>query len=235
MALSSSTDFNLTARQVIGFALKKLRVIAESETPSAGQAEDAKTELNLMLKGWQKHENLWRLTEGSITLVANDYDYNLSPQPHRVVSARYRDASAIDLPMQLMTREEYFNLPNKTTTGVPTQFYVDYQRAATVFYLWQCPSSVTTETIRYTYQKKFDDIDTLDDDIEVRAEFLECVGYGLATRLGPDYGRVGTPSYNQIKETAIILLEEALDEDREDELRFVPGYGQMGYGSESPW
>lgn len=124
--------------------------------------------------------------------------------------------------MELLTREAYFDLPDKSTTGIPTQYYGDYQRSSTVFYIWRALSSITTETIQYTYQKKYDDIDSLNNNTEMRPQFLECVGYNLATRLGPDYGRVGTAWFNQIKETEIILLQEAPDEDREDEVRFVP-------------
>ena len=222
MALSGSLDFSLTAREVITYALRKLRVLAEGETATANMAADAQQELNLMLKGWQKYENLWRYQEASITLVADTVSYTLSPFPHRVISARF-DNQDSELPMKVLTREEYYNLPLKTTTGIPTQYYVDYQRSSAVMYIWPVHSTVTDETINYTYLAKHDDIDSLDDDINVRQEFLEVVGYGLAARLADDYGRTGEVT-NRLIARADYLLETALDEDREDEIRFVPGY-----------
>lgn len=225
MAISGSIDYAFDARAAITFALKKLRVIAENEDPTADQAADAMIELNLMLKGWQKHESLWRMTEGSITLIASTYSYALSTAatiPHRVISARYRDANARDLPMELMTREEYYNLPLKSTNGIPTQYWVDYARAYPTFYIWQGLASVTTETIKYTYQAKQDDIDSLDNDINVRQEFFEVVGYNLAGRLADDYGR-GGEIVARIIGRGEDLLQSALDEDREDVIRFVPG------------
>ena len=225
MAVSGSINYTFDARAAITYALKKIKVLGEGEDPSAGQAEDAMIELNIMLKGWMKHESLWRHTEGSITLIADTYSYALSSAtlaPHRVISARYRNASTIDLPMELMTREEYYDLPDKTTTGIPTQYYVDYQRANPTFLLWQSLASVTTETIQYTYQRKFDDIDSLDNDIDVRQEHFEVVGYNLAKRLAPEYGRVDSSAYGEVKEMAFLLLEAALDEDREDFVQFVP-------------
>lgn len=229
MALSSSVDYNRTARQLITFALRKIRVIGEGQTPSASQAADAQEVLNLILKDWQKYENLWRLTEGSVTLVASTYSYTLSPVPHRVISARYRDANSRDLPMALMTREEYFNLPQKSIDGVPTQYYVDYQRAATTMYVWPGIASVTTETIPYTYQKKFDDIDSLDNDVEVRQEHYNTLGLSLAAQLADDYGRTG-PAIDRVISRAAILLDEALDEDREDEYRFMPDMAGSHFG-----
>ena len=224
MTTSGSINYTFDARAAITFALKKIKVLGEGEDPSAGQAEDAMIELNIMLKGWMKHESLWRHTEGSITLIADTYSYALSSAtlaPHRVISARYRNSSTIDLPMEVMTREEYYDLPDKTTTGIPTQYYVDYQRANPTFLLWQSLASVTTETIQYTYQRKFDDIDSLDNDIDVRQEHFEVVGYNLAERLCDDYGKSG-PSVDRLTARASMLLEQALDEDREDFVQFVP-------------
>lgn len=224
MSLSASIDFSLTARQVITDALQELRIVEAGGTPTAEDAAWGQRKLNTLLKDWQKYPSLWRLTEGSATLVASTYSYSLSPVPHRVVSARYRDSNGKDLPMELLTREEYYDLPNKTATGVPTQYYVDYQRSSVTLLLWQALSSVTTETIRYTYQKKFDDIDTLDDDIEVRSEHLELLTLNLAAALGPSFGKVSSAGYAEIKERGIWLREQMLDDDREDVVRFVPGY-----------
>lgn len=221
MATSGSINFNMTGRDVIDYALKKIRVLDASETASAEDAEDAQRELNVMLKSWLKYENLWRYSEGSITLLASDIDYDLTPVPHRVISARYRNAGGSDLPMRLLTREEYFDLPSKTTTGAPTQFFVDYQRAAATFYVYQCLAAPTTETIKYTYLRKFEDIDSLDDDIDIRQEHFELVGLNLAARLADDHGRAG-PIIDRVIARGMAMLEEALDADREDEIRFVP-------------
>lgn len=222
MATSGSTDFTMTAEDVIVFALKKLRVLATGETPDAEQGEDAMQALTLMLKSWQKYESLWRLTEGSVTLVANTVNYTLSPMPHRVVSARYYNGTT-DTPMSLFTREEYFDLPLKTSTGTPTQYYVDYQRDSAVLYVWQPLASVSAQTVKYTYQRKFEDVDALTNNLDIRQEHLELVGYNLASRLADDYGRGGEITTRVIAR-AEALLNDFLDDDREDEIRFVPAY-----------
>jgi hypothetical protein len=234
MTTSGSINFSLNARQVVTAALKKLRVIAAGEDPTADQAADATEALNLMLKGWQKHTNLWRMTEGSVTLLASTYSYALSPVPHKVISARYRDANARDLPMYEMSRQEYYDLPVKTGTGIPTQFYVDEQRAAHTMYVWQALATVTTETIKYTFQRQFEDIDSLDNDLDLRPEHLELVTYALAARLVDDFGRSGE-IYNRIIARADIMLQEALDDDRESEIRLVPAGNYGGYGSQTPY
>lgn len=221
MATSGSIDFSLTARQVITGALQRINMLAEHETPSPSQASRAMRELNMMLKGWQKHENLWRLTEGSVALAANTAAYVLSPVPHRVISARYRSAGGIDLPMREMVRNEYYDLPLKSSTGIPTQYYIDYQRSAVTMYAWQLLTSVSTETVQYTFQRKFEDVDALDNDIDVKSEHLEVVDFNLAARLADCYGRTGA-HIDRIIARAQMLLNEALDDDREDFIQFIP-------------
>lgn len=226
MATSGNSDLGFTARECITFALKKLRVVAANAAPTALQAEGAKLDLNLMLKSWMKYESLWRLTEEPVTPIANTASYVLTSQnPHRIVSARWRNTSGDDQEMILLTRDEYTNMPVKTATGLPTQYYVDYQRDAPALYIWPVPATVTTETVQLTAFRKFEDIDSLDDDMDVRQEHFEGVAYNLAKRLGVTYGRAESASYAEIKQEAQLFLEALLDEDREDEIRFVPGYG----------
>lgn len=224
MTTSGSTDFSLTARQIVQFALRKQRVLGRGETASGDQAADAVLELNLMLKGWQKYPSLWRLTEGSVTLLANDYDYTLSPAPHRVLSVRYYNGTTETPLADPLSREDYFNMPDRAIAGTPSQVYVDYQRSGPVMYVWRPLDTVAGEEIRYTYQRKFEDVDSLDNDLDVKQEWLEVVGYNLAYRMGPDYGRVGSESFAEIKQQALTLKEEMLDDDRDETVRFMPGY-----------
>lgn len=222
MTTSGSIDFNMTAREVITFALRKINMVDENEDPSSGMAARAMTELNVMLKEWQKYEHLWRYTEGSVTLIAGTYSYALSPVPHRVVDARYRDANTRDLPMMEMTRDDYYDRPIKSATGIPTEWYVDYQRAAATIYFLNVPASITTETVKYTFQRKFEDIDDLANDIDIKQEHFGMAGYNLAARMADDYGRTGE-AIGRVIARAEQLRNDALDDDREDFIQFVPG------------
>ena len=223
MATSGSIDFSLTAGDVIDYALRKLRILDAGETAAAVDTDDAKEELNLLLKTWQKHEFLWVLTEAEQTLAADTASYTLSPVPHRVISARYDDQDT-EIPARLMSREEYFDLPDKTSTGIPTNYYVDYQRATATLYVWPLLTTFTDETFNYTYQRRIEDIDALTNDIDIRQEHLQLIGYTLAMHLIPQYGRAGTQDAQLITAQATKLLNEALDEDREDEVRFTMEY-----------
>ena len=70
MATSGSVDFNLNAREICTYALRKLRIIGADEAGDAAQIAAAREELNLMLKGWQRRgPNLFRQTFASQTIT----------------------------------------------------------------------------------------------------------------------------------------------------------------------
>lgn len=224
MALSGSYDFSLTARQVITFALRKCNIVGLNQDPSAAAAEDARIQLNLMLKDWQqKGPHLWKKTEGSVTMTnaIQSYDLAATLNPLRVLDARYRDTNSIDLPMEPLERSEYFDLPDKTSSGIPTTWYFDPQRGAPTLYVWPVKPTITTETLRLTYQKRIDDIDSLDDDIDVAQEWLLTVGYNLTSLLLDDYPVEGREA-DRIIARAELLHGQALDFDREDTVVFCP-------------
>jgi len=219
MATSGSIDYSVNARELCTFALQLIRIVSIGETASSEDMDRAKTALNMMMKTMQlQAPSLWRQTFGSVTLVASTASYVLTPKPFRVIEARYRDTSGRDLPMEEMTRQEYVDLPLKTTTGVPTSYYVDVQRAATTLYVWPVPASATTETVQYTFQRVFEDIDSLDNDLDVPQEHLETVGYQLAARLHATYGK----SIPEVLAMAKYLMDMASDADREPFVRFIP-------------
>jgi len=222
MATSGSSDYSLTARQVVEYALRKINVTANGNTPSSEVADDALIELNVMLKEWMKYDSIWRKTQTSLTPTANTASISMSSaNPYRVIDVRYRNTSSIDLPMKELSYEEYYDIPEKTSTGTPTSWMFDPQRASSTLYFWQLLSSVTTETLRVTYQRRYEDVDDLANDLDVPQEHLAVVGYNLASRLADRYGKSG-PHVDRIVARAEKMLDEILDADRPEVIRFVP-------------
>lgn len=220
MATSGSINYSLTARGVVTQALKKIGVCPVFQaTPSAEDMAQGIAELNMMLKGWQLNgPNLWRQTEGSVTLTATTASFTLSPRPHRVTECRFRDTGGRDLPMMELTREEYFELPLKTSTGIPTQYYFDPQVSSAKLYIWPVLASVTTETLKYTYSRVIEDIDDADDDLDIPQECLEVVMLNLADRLQGTYQQ----SDDRLTARAQALYQQFKSMDREPVVRFKP-------------
>lgn len=223
MSTSGSSDYALNARQVCEYALDKMRAVGLGQAVPADDMTRAIRELNVMLKGWQTAgPNLWRITEASQTLTSGNSTYTLSTtKPVRIVEARYRDTSGRDMPMQALTRNEYLDLPDKSSSGIPTGWYFDPQRDAGVLYVWPVLATATTQAIRYSYVRRIEDIDNENNDLDLPPEYIDLIGYNLAARLLDNYGMADGPS-QRILQRAALLVQQANDHDREDVVRFVP-------------
>ena len=221
MPTSGTITYTLTARDVISYALRKIGVIKADEDPSPIKLSRSLIEMNLMLKSWQKYEQIWRITEGYVNLLANVSAYSLTPIPYRIIDVRYRSAAAQDLPLTEMTRQEYHELPDRTSVGMPTMWYFDRQRSTTSLFVWPVLDVPTTDTFRVTYQRRYEDVTNLQQEIDIPQDYLALVGYNLAARLADDFGLMGE-NISRVVSRAESILTEALDDDREDFLQVMP-------------
>lgn len=209
MATSGSTDWTLNAREVATFALRKLRILAATETAPAEDMALCIENLNAMLKGWQiKGPNIFRNTEGSLALTSATASYSLTT-PYRIISARFKQ-SGREIPMVELSRDEYFELPLKTSTGTPTQYYYDIQRDGGTLYVWPVLATAAGETIEYTYQRRYENVGGLNNNLDVPQEWLETVGYALAARIADDYAKDAVAVRNTSRE----LIELAMGDNR---------------------
>lgn len=143
-------------------------------------------------------------------------------RPEAITSARRRDSSNYDTPLNELARNDYFNLAQKTVIGQPTQFYYDKQLSSGIFYLYQAPNDATN-TIKFTFQKMFFDFNTGNDNPDFPIEWAETLAFGLAFRLSYDFSIDKTKS-EQIKRTYDEMLRNLKGYDREDSIYFVPTY-----------
>ena len=207
-----------TVREITTQALIKLGVVsADNSAPEAFEADLAAAELNRMLKAWQaKHELLWTTARQSVTLTT-DAEYTLSPErPFRILNARLKQSSGIEIPMNEMTRDEYDMLPLKTSTGLPTNFYFDRQRENARFLVWPVLSAANGETIEISYEREMEDVTDLNATIDVPAEWYDAVVYNLAARLSDSF-MIQAPS---IEIKAQISLDLALSDSIEGSVYF---------------
>lgn len=195
MTTSGSTDFGLVTNSIIDEAFDICGIGSEGEAISADQYERARRSLNLLIKHRAMKDHLWLRTESSVTLVASQAEYALatlfSKKPLRVLEVRRRiTSSGNDTPLTELSRQEYFEQPNKTTASVPTSFYYDPQRATGTLYVWPTPSTATAsaQTLRVTYQRPPEDFDGSGDDPDLPQEQLRSLVYDLAEDMALKYG-----------------------------------------------
>jgi hypothetical protein len=168
------------------------------------------------------------VTEGQITAKNKTAGYDLTTDnPIRIKEIRYRYPDGHDLPMRILSRTQYMTLPNKYSAGVPTQWYFNPQDVAPMLYVWPVLTTVTTDKFIYSYQRRFQMCQTLDDDIDTPPEWLDTIGMCLAARLLPGYGVEGE-SAQRIERIAALLLRDAKAFDRAPFVQFMPEYRARG-------
>lgn len=190
MTTSGSVDFNLTANEIIEKAFHVLGVGQEGEDLSARQYEDGRMSLNLMFKTWGTSQHLWLRTERSVTLVAGQTSYTLTPKPMRVEEVRrHVTVGGIETPLMEWARQQYIEQPNKTVASIPTAFYYDPQSTSGTLYVWPTASTTTAAamTLNLTYLRRIEDMDTSNNDADLPQEWLEAIVWNLAESLMTEY------------------------------------------------
>ena len=173
-----------TVRGIVTDALLTIGAATLGQAPAAEEMEIGIRHLNRLMKQWQGEGHLRGLIASqSLTLVADTASYTLSPvRPARILNTRYM-ANSIELPMIELSRQEYDELPQKTSTGVPTQWMYDKQNEAALYFIWPLKASVTTETIEITYEREFEDVTSANDTIDIAVEWYNAVMLNLGVSL----------------------------------------------------
>ncbi len=97
MAVSGSEDFTLNGLELITYALKKCRLIGAGQSIDSDVAEDARIELNLLLKDLQKYDVVWQRKEASVTIVSADISGITQASPGVVTTSAAHNISDGDL------------------------------------------------------------------------------------------------------------------------------------------
>ena len=198
---SGTTTFSVTRDDIIKGALRKIGVVAQGELPTAEQTTEAAFALNLLVKAWAADGMpLWAIRTTAIPVVDGKTSYTIgtaitndvvTDKPLKVIQAWNRDpTSNVDIPMRMLTKQEYAILGNKVTPGKPVQIYYEPQENIGVLNLFPTPAAadVGTSTIYITYQRPFEDFNIATDAPDFPQEWYDAVVYGLAVRLAPEYG-----------------------------------------------
>lgn len=226
MSTSNSTDFSMARDDIIKSALRKLGVVAQGETPTADQISEASTALNTLVKAWQADGMpLWALKTYSVTLTeTTSFEIGVSKtvntaKPLRIIRAWYRNTTSnVDIPLRIVTKDEYDRLGNKTSTGsTPSQIYYQPMLDSGFLYVYPKPDATATSsgTIYIIYQRPFEDFDISTDTPDFPQEWYDALIYGLACRLAPEYG-LPTADRKLLWQEMTIIKNDALSMGTEE-------------------
>ena len=178
MATSGSRDFDLDVADIIEEAYERCGL----EVRTGYDAKTARRSLNVMFSEWaNRGVNLWTVKQATLTLTSGTATYNsgngLASPMNDILEVALR-RSGTDYEVDRISRGEYLNVPNKTTTGRPSQFYFNRQTSPELV-VWPTPENSTDELVYY-YSTRIEDADTLQNTTDVPYRFLPCMIAGLS-------------------------------------------------------
>ena len=174
MAVSGSTDFELDVAEYIEEAFERCGL----EARTGYDLKTAKRSLNLLFADWANRGlNQWTINQRTFTVTSGDGETNLDTDVIDILSLVVR-RDGTDYSLSRISRDEYLSIPTKTTTGRPTQFFLDRQITPNLK-LWPLPDN-STDVIVYDALTRMDDADTYINTVDMPFRFYPCLAAGLA-------------------------------------------------------
>jgi|TARA_R100000541_G_scaffold16_3_gene31 hypothetical protein len=223
MATSGTYNFNLDIDEVIQEATE---MIGGEETLGHTPAS-ARRSINLMLNEWQnKGVLLWSILTTAVT--ATSVETSLSDEILDTLAVTYAvSAASTDLALERISREEYHNLPNKTTTGRPTQYAITRGVNNIALFLYPTPN-ITTGILNIECFKQLEDVTkSAGQNAQVPKRFLPALTCGLSYHLAMKRPGIPMDRIQMLKANYDEKLAFAMEEDRERASMFIKP--KLGY------
>jgi hypothetical protein len=206
MAVSGSTDFELDVAEYIEEAFERCGL----EARTGYDLKTAKRSLNLLFADWANRGlNQWTINQRTFTVTSGDGETSLGTDVIDILSLVVR-RDGTDYSLSRISRDEYLSIPTKTTTGRPTQFFLDRQITPNLK-LWPLPDN-STDVIVYDALTRIDDADTYINTVDMPFRFYPCLAAGLAyyiaMKRAPEKLQILKPIYDE-------EINRAMDEDRD--------------------
>ena len=199
---------------------------------SGNDIKTARRSLNIMFQEWANRGlHYWEVANNSITLVNGQSEYTMYRDTSDgtsdatavygvddVLEASFRNSN-VDTPLTKINRSAYQALSNKTSTGQPTQYFVQRLIDRVTITLYLTPGSDQAgKFINYYYVKRIQDAGDYTNDADVPYRFVPCMiaglAYYLAVKFAPDRIQMLKMLYED-------ELKRALEEDGSSSSSFI--------------
>ena len=129
-----------------------------------------------------------------------------------------------EIPVARINRDDYSNLPNKTSQGRPLQYWLNRQREYPIMNVWQVPNGDFTFAQIVCYVKRYImDVGTMTQEIEVPQRWYDAIVYCLASKLAEELPSVDPQMLPILDQKMLRALKEAEDEERDNSpIYFTP-------------
>lgn len=220
MATSGTTTFDLSIDDLIEEAYERCGM-----RPQGGyQLATARRSLNLLFLDWANRGlNLWTIDQATYVLNQGVNEISLPASTVNVLEAIIRQNNQginTDVYIERISREDWLNVPNKTTQARPAQFYVQRTNTPKVFFY---PAADQTYTFVYYRIRRIEDSGDYTNTADINFRFLPCLASGLAYYLSLKFAPERTAALKTMYEED---FNRAALEDRDTaSVQFVPDLG----------
>ena len=183
MATSNSKNFEPDVVEFIEEAFERCGL----ELRTGYDLKTAQRSLNLLLAEWANRGlNQWTIAQKSLAMVQDTVTYTIdttdSTATIDVLDAYIRQTvsgSTVDLPLTRISRSEYANVPDKSSTGKPNQYFVDKGLSPSIT-VYPAPDKSSEYTVYLNVLSRMDDADAATNTLEMPFRFYPCLAAGLA-------------------------------------------------------
>ena len=219
MATSGSKDFELNVTEYVEEAFERCGIVART----GYDIRTAKRSLNLMLADWANRGlNQWTIKQTTVTMVQGTNSYTLDVDTIDVLNAVLRRDST-DYGIARLSRDEYLNIPTKSTESRVSQFFVDRQITPSLK-VWPTPDNSTDQVI-FDRLVRMDDADSATNTMQMPFRFYPALAAGLAYYIALKKAPTRIQVLKGLYEEE---MDRAMTEDRDRaNLTITPGFGDF--------
>ena len=206
MTVSGSKNFELDVTEYVEEAFER----CGREVRTGYDIKTAKRSMNLLFADWANRGlNAWTIEQTTQALTQGTSSYTLGADTIDILSAVIR-RSDVDYGIERLSRDDYLNIPNKTTQGRPSHFFLD-RLITPALKLWPVPEN-STDVVVFDRLVRIDDADTAQNTVEVPFRFYPCLAAGLAYYIAIKKAPDRVPFLKSIYEEE---MERAMSMDRD--------------------
>ena len=220
---------NFSIDEIIEEAFERMGI----QNVTGYQLKTSRRTLDIMFQEWANRGlHYWEIQNNNITLVNGQAVYTMFRSAadgasdatavfgvDDVLEASYRDSSNVDVPLTKISRSQYQALSNKTSTGQPSQYFVQRFIDKVTITLYLTPgASQAGDKINYYYVRRIQDAGAYTNATDVPYRFVPCMVSGLSFYLSQKYAPQRTQEFKLYYEDE---LNRALQEDGSSSSSFI--------------
>ena len=219
---------NFSIDEIIEEAFERMGI----QNVTGYQLKSSRRTLDIMFQEWANRGlHYWEVQNNNITLVNGQSVYTMFRNTadgtssttavygvDDVLEASFRDNN-VDTPLTKIARSAYQALANKTSTGQPSQYFVQRFIDKVTITLYQTPgASQAGKFLNYYYVRRIQDAGAYTNATDVPYRFVPCMVSGLSFYLSQKYAPQRTQEFKLYYEDE---LNRALQEDGSSSSSFI--------------